>query len=175
MGTKDALSKAIAGFDGRASTPLTEAKAALGGRADFHRAAVALADDGDAAVSSGATWLIKHELEAGWAMPAGLARALTARLGGVTDDWAMLHLCQSARLMPLAGTDLGIWRDWLAPLLSHDRPFLRAWSLDALCRLGELESAYQAEADGHLARMASDPAASVRARARRLEKARARR
>ena len=125
MSTKNELKVAIAGFDGRANSILTEARARLGDRPDYDAALVSLAADKAEPVSSGATWLIKHELENGWAMPADAARVLAAALDGVTAWEAQLHLCQSARFIDLPADVLPAWQTWLHPLLTHDRPFLR--------------------------------------------------
>lgn len=162
------MKQALGGFDARSTTLLTEARARLLDRPDYHRALVSLAGNGDAAVSGGATWLIKHELEAGWAMPPNLALALTAALEGITRWDAVLHVCQSAHLIGLPPQTLETWHEWLLPLLSHDRPFVRAWALDALCQLAALDSAFAADAGSALQALAHDPAASVRARVRNL-------
>ena len=59
---------------------------------------------------------------------------------------------------------------WLEPLLRHERPFLRAWSLDALAHLAAAHPGHGAAYAAALVRALEDDAASVTARARRLAK-----
>ena len=60
--------------------------------------------------------------------------------------------------------------DWFETLLKNDRPFLRAWSMDALQKLAQQDAELAQRADTALAAAEHDPAASVRVRARRWRK-----
>lgn len=93
--------------------------------------------------------------------------ALTYSLGLVTGWPGQLHLCQIAGALPLTPDQRTRWVDWAEPLLQHDRPFVRAWALDCVCRL----SADAGVVARRLSAAARDPAAAVRARARKLAKA----
>ncbi|MDJ0952003.1 MAG: hypothetical protein QNJ94_24085 [Alphaproteobacteria bacterium] len=162
------LRERLADYDGRATTLLTEAAAAFGGRPGYLDDLIALAGDAEQFVSDGSTWLIKHHLEKGRALSAAQTSALLAQAGRITGWTAMLHLCQSVRHLIIAEADADALVRWLRPLLAHDRPFLRAWSLDALCSVGEQWPRIATEARDALARASEDRAASVRARARNL-------
>ena len=61
----DALRDALTAFDGKATTILGEAEARFARQPGYLQALIDLAGDGDARVSSGATWLIKARLDAG--------------------------------------------------------------------------------------------------------------
>lgn len=102
-------------------------------------------------------------------VPAGTSERIGRTLEQVEAWDAQLHLCQSARRLRIAPETTASWRVWLLPLLTHKRPFLRAWALDAFCHLAEIDEALAEDAERWRARMADDPAASVRARARKLE------
>ena len=165
-----ALRARLTAFDGRATTILGEAEARFRGRPGYLANLVSLAGDPEPAVSSGATWLIKAHLDAGGALPASEADALLSRLDTIVAWQAQLHLCQIARDLRFGAEQARCFADWLEPLLGHERSFLRAWSLDALCRLALRDEAYRPPAKRALQRAALDRAASVAARVRRLQK-----
>ena len=156
----------LARFDGRTTEAVGAIGDALAARPDADARLIACLSDPRPTVADGATWIIKSRTEAGIALsPADLA-ALTGALSLVTGWPAQLHLCQIAGALPLTPDQRARWVVWASPLLQHDRPFVRAWALDCLCRLSP-------DAGGmsqHLTVAARDPAASVRARARKLAK-----
>lgn len=160
-------------YDGRAVSMLGEIEADFGGEADYVNRLIALAAHQQAEVSSGATWLIKaalikSALERGQPLSAPQTRKLCAHIPDITAWQAQLHICQSAGYLTIAQEDAAAIARWLKPLLTHDRPFLRAWSVDALCRIAAHHSKYAPAAREAVAAAGEDPAASVRARARKL-------
>lgn len=165
-----ALRDDIAAFDGRATTILGEAEARFRARPDYAASLVALAGDAEPAVSSGATWLLKAHLEAGGALAPAETDALTASLRAIAAWDAQLHVCQSVRYLTLSARDAGRLARWLESLLAHERPFLRAWSLDALWRLASRHQRHRRRAEQAFEAAGEDPAASVKARARKLRK-----
>ncbi len=164
------LRDALTAFDGRATTILGEAEARFAEAPGYLEALIALAGEGDARVSGGATWLIKARLEAGGRLGPGETSALLTKLALITAWDAQLHLCQIARYLTFGAGDAERFSSWLEGLLTHKRPFLRAWSLDALCRVALQHEGYRARALEALEAGAQDPAASVKARVRRLRK-----
>ena len=162
------LRRDLSAFEGRNLTVLGEIAVRYQGCTDYLDGLVTLADDADGKVSSGSTWLLKAHLEAGGDLTRKQSGRLISCFANV-DDWtSTLHLCQSVRyLVPNSQEAEHIVRS-LRPLLAHDRPFLRAWSLDALCHVSSLHSAFADMAKDALDAAARDPAASVRARARNL-------
>lgn len=155
-------------------TVLGETEANLRGNPGYRDALISMVDDKEPMVASGATWLLKSCLEKGGALSARQTAALIAALpSGEGKRWsAALHLCQCVRYLTL--TDAGskaeaetLWA-WLAPLLHHTRPFVRAWSLDALAHLARAHDERRADFEAALQRASDDEAASVRARARQL-------
>ena len=162
-----ALRDALGNFDGKAVSMLSEIRARHGGRKDFVSALVSLAADDDAPVSDGATWLIKNLLEDDVRLTASQTEALIDGLDAVTTWQAQLHICQSVQYLEVPSTLAGAFTDWLDPLLRSDRPFLRAWSMDALQQLASHNPTFSGRAAAALDAAREDPAASVRARARR--------
>lgn len=169
-GLKDDLREALRAYDGRAPTILSEALARFRDHDGFLDVLVELASDRDRLLSVASTWMLKAELEDGRELTSGQADRLLAGIAGISAWQAQLHLCQSLARIDVPAPRRDLLRAWLMPLLEADRPFLRAWALDAVCRLpGEATAS-----DRLLDRMDKDPAASVRARVRYLRKAAAR-
>ncbi len=163
-----ALLNRLQAFDGRAVSILGEVEADYRDEAEYLDAMIALAAHDQEVVSSGATWLIKAALERGTALSAAQSEALWDEIPAIRYWQAQLHICQSAAYLTFSADGAATMDRWLTPLLHHDRPFLRAWSVDARCRIAVQHPEY-----GHAAReaaraAANDSAASVRARVRQL-------
>ncbi|AFY72146.1 hypothetical protein Pse7367_3930 (plasmid) [Thalassoporum mexicanum PCC 7367] len=129
---------------------------------------ISLLEQAEHNLNDAATWLIKHHLENGNNISETQIKRLLQQLEHLTSWSAQLHLCQSLRHLPISLAQTESLHQWLTPLLSHKRPFLRTWSLDALCYLAEINPDLEPQANQALAKAIDDPAASVRARARNL-------
>jgi GNAT superfamily N-acetyltransferase len=116
-------------------------------------------------VSEAATWILKAELEAGARLDRAMTDGLIAGLDRLEAWQAKLHICQAVSHLDVPETARETLRSWLTPLLDAERPFLRAWALDALCHLPGTR------VDALLRHMAEDRSASVRARVRNLARA----
>lgn len=163
------LVEQLRAFDGRATTILTEIEAREAGRPGFVDGLIALVDADSESVSSGATWLIKAHLEKGRCLTSVQVSALTARVLGTTVWSAQLHVCQSVQWLDIEPEgEAAALAAWLTPLLDHKKPFLRAWSVDALVRLAGQHSMLAGQAEAAIKRARKDAAASVRARIRNL-------
>ncbi len=167
------LANDLADYDGRAVTILSEAEARHGAHPDYVDALCVLIAQEARLLQEAATWLIKARLEVHGAPTArDSARVCAAALVLARPDapWqAVLHILQCAQaLAPPAGQD---GRDALVQIAqaheTHSRPFVRAWAMDALCACAQLDPKFAADAARALAQAEADPAASVRARARR--------
>ena len=162
------LLDALREFDGRALSLLGETEAWLGGDPTYVDALIQCARSGEGFVASGATWLIKSALEAGLALSVEQMRAYARAIAGLGEWSAQLHACQSVRFLTIAEQESAALAEWLRSLLAHDRPFLRAWSLDALGHLAGQHASLEAEFLAALEAAEDDAAASVRARARKI-------
>ncbi|EAQ27952.1 hypothetical protein NAP1_10173 [Erythrobacter sp. NAP1] len=158
----------LAEYDGQSVTLLGEAEAACSRDPDYFDALIELAGSRKGHVPAGATWLIKSALEAGHKASASQADALVASLPAITGWAAQLHLCQSIGFLDIPPRHTGFVAHWLEPLLEHERPFVRAWSLDALGHLARADESLADRFETALAAGAKDDRASVRARARNL-------
>lgn len=132
--------------------------------------AIALGCGPDRTVAAGATWLLRAWTESGhvpWSPRQW--RALIGGLEHVTDPWASLHLAQTVGSMEVPARHAEALADFFERRLDSERPFLRAWAMDALVRIARKDPSVR-EAAGRAFRAGfEDPAASVRARARRLD------
>ncbi len=166
----DSLHAWLDEYDGRSVSLLSEAEALFGGQADYVDTLIGLAGDGQNHIAGGATWLLKHHVEGGGNLSPEQTAALLANVREAKGWEALLHVCQSIRYLDI---ETGLAADlvgWVEPLLADQRPFVRAWALDALCAVAERCPAYKEQAGAALEIAANDPGASVRARARRLKK-----
>jgi len=161
------LEQALARYDGKATDALAEICAAFGDQRTFLSELASLAAHEEAAISDGATWLIKAQLEDGARLTSAETEALLGHLDAITSWQAQLHICQSVRHLDVPTPLVNSCADWFEALLKSDRPFLRAWSMDALQELAQRDTELAERAEAALAAVEQDPAASVRARARR--------
>lgn len=159
------LRERLAAYDGRSPTIPSEAAAQCRSAPGFLATVVQLVADEDQMVSEAATWILKNELEAGARLDRAMTDGLIAGLDRLEAWQAKLHICQGVSHLNVPKTARETLRSWLTPLLDAERPFLRAWALDALCHLPGTR------VDALLRRMAEDKSASVRARVRILQRA----
>lgn len=169
MSTK-AIEAALKTFDGKAITILSEIRAEFGDRRNFRSELVRLAAHDEANVSVGATWLIKDLVENGVRLTRAQTDDLMGQLDAVSSWAAQLHICQSVQHFDMSEQSRNTCADWLEPLLRSDRPFLRAWSMDALQHLARRSTQLAGRAEAALKAAEQDPSASVRARARNVRK-----
>jgi hypothetical protein len=164
------LEQALRDYDGRSVTTLSETRARFGNQQGFLRELCAFIRSQEAFISDGATWLIKDCAEDG--MPIG-ANEVAAMLEGLdlVSSWpAALHLCQTVKYLPFTPVQAHRFAIWATPLLEHDRPFLRAWAMDAIQHLATRSTDLTPLAERALAGAKEDEAASVRARAKAHER-----
>lgn len=167
MANAENLREALTAYDGRSSAILSEISERYGGEKRFLSELIALAFDFEPAISEGATWILKAELEKGHVLSSQNVEQLTSRLSDVTAWQAQLHICQSIQYL-VVPQELELQIElWLKSLLGAPRPFLRAWSVDALCRL---RGGSSPKTKILLDEMETDVAASVRARVCNLKR-----
>ena len=162
------LDAVLAGWDGTHVAPLKACLAAHAGDPGFAATLIARIGLQSDNSSDAATWLLKAALESGLVLDGGQTDALLARLDAVRSPTSTLHLCQVVRLLEVDANSAPGLCAWLEGNLLHDRPFIRAWALDAVVSLARRHPRCTHIADTALATAESDPAASVRARARKL-------
>ncbi len=166
----DQLRNALLEFDGRATTILGEAQARFRDAPGYVDALIALMPSDEGHVSAGATWLLKSAFEAKLELCAEQMQAYCEMVPEVTQWAAQLHTCQSIQYLTVPAAARPSILAWLQPLLQSERPFLRAWSLDALAHIAAGNADDADMLRSRLAAGLADDAASVRARARQIER-----
>lgn len=157
-------------FDGKATTILTEIRATFADDDTLLSELIPLMADAETQVSDGATWLIKDLLDDGVRLTPSQTEDVVSHLSAAASWQAQLHLCQSIQHLEIPKHLTTVFADWLMPLLQSDRPFLRAWSMDALQHIASQNTSLAGDAETALNAAEQDPAASVRARARNWRK-----
>lgn len=165
---REGLRASLADYDGRATTILTEAAARFSTGPAYLDDLVSLLGDPEPLVAEAATWLVKYHLEEGAALSPAQTKAVVDGTGQLSTWGSVLQLCQSVRFLAVAPDDAVRLANWISGHLDHKRPFIRAWSLDALCSLARSHHRLRAEAERALTKAKDDPAASVRARVRNI-------
>ena len=161
------LEEALGRYDGKATDVLAEIRTTFRSQETFLSELVPLAAHKDAMISDGATWLIKALLDDGDRLTGSETEALLGGLDAITSWQAQLHICQSVRHLVVPTHLASNCADWFEALLTSNRPFLRAWSMDALQELASRDATLGDRAAAALQAAEQDPAASVRACARR--------
>jgi len=162
------LPSLLAEFDGRRTAPLERIREAGPPSTHLVSEALGFIDADDARIAAAATWLLRAWWEDGLVMEAGEWDTLVSSLAGVSDPWACLHLAQSVRVLDVPDRHANDVAAFLERCRASDRPFLRAWAMDGLVQLGRTHRRFRTAGDAALADAFEDPAASVRARARRV-------
>lgn len=129
---------------------------------------IALTDAPEENVSDGATRIVKLHIDDGGSLSTQQTTALIQRFSNFTSWAAQLHICQIASRLNFSSSQAAVLASSLAPLISHQRPFLRAWALDALCAVARVNSRFNEQALEALTAAENDKAASVRARAKNI-------
>lgn len=119
-----------------------------------HPALLTACRSNDPLAARAASWVLKAAYEDGAQI------AFPADVLAGNPHWEIaLHLLQS-----IQHCVVDLPPEIVRPYLTHQKPIIRAWALDAVVRLGA------PDADELRRAAADDPAASVRARARNLQK-----
>lgn len=121
-----------------------------------------------------ASWCLRAVLEEGVELDRGATAALCRALQRVTHDDARLHLCQSVQHLDIPSRNADQLARFLRAGADGEHKFVRAWAVDGFQHLARQHDRYRREAGEWLERARRDPAASVRARARRIDATRGR-
>lgn len=162
------LRLSLSAYDGKSVTILSEIAARHRGDDRFVDDLIALAGDAEELIADASTRLIKMQIDEGETLSPAQTSALVRIMPKIQSWQASLHCCQIVGRLKLSPQQAKTLAPWLKTLLAHERPFLRAWSLDGLCALAGFSKDLHKSAETALAKAANDPAASVRARARNI-------
>ncbi len=165
---EDDLMEALANWDGRHTAPLKECFRRNREEPGLADALLHRIGSTDIRVAEGSSWLLKAALETGTSLSPAQVSALIGILPALRGKNTILHVCQSVRHLTVDRTQADALVHHLERFLIDERPFLRAWSLDALAAVAARHPVFRERAAAALLQAREDPAASVRARARNL-------
>ncbi|MEQ9444005.1 MAG: hypothetical protein RJS98_00450 [Rhodospirillaceae bacterium] len=150
---------------------LSEARAQFGDDKKVLKKLATLVDSQEGSVADGATWLIKDCAESGVVPSPSDVAEIVSRLDAIPTWQAALHLCQCAAFFDFTPDQARQFAGWVEQFRDHERPFLRAWSMDALHHTAKQAPDLAPRAARALSIAEKDKAASVRARARNVRAA----
>lgn len=156
-------------YDGKSTAILGEIAHRWSQKPHYLEALLGLFRNSDPTTQNGASWLFKSFVEGDEPVGNEVSTGLCDQAALLNDWAAQLHVCQSVQHLTFGPVEARKLGTWVRTLLDHDRPFLRAWSLDALVGLSSFDPLLRLQAKKALLQALSDPAASVRARARKLK------
>ena len=162
------LASALADYDGKRTESLEIFLGSHGPDATLLSQLVDLSLGENRNDANGASWLLKAYLTQGAELAPEVVAALIHGAADVVEPWAQLHICQSIRFITVPTDSAESLGRFLESCRSAPRPFLRAWATDGLQALAAQHPEYEGAAAAALKEALEDPAASVRARARRI-------
>ena len=123
--------------------------------------------DDDAHMQIGASWLLRAYLADGFRLTDTQVGRLASNLPGMHDGFGRLHICQAIRDLSVPSNQADVFADFMRASAASKNTFLRAWAPDGFFRLAEQHDRFMDEAKVMVVAALSDPAPSVRARARK--------
>lgn len=123
--------------------------------------------DEDVRMQTGASWLLRYYTRDGFALDAGQVGRLAANLGAMHDGFGRLHLCQAIGELAIPTEHAESFAEFFRGSAGSRNTFLRAWAPHGLFQLALQHDRYMDEARAMVEAALVDPAASVRARARK--------
>lgn len=169
---EDAILERILEFDGKTTGSLEIACQSAGQDFSGFGRLLELAGGKDIRLQIAATWTIRKLLELGAVLTAKDLKRFSKTAAAQRAWESQLHMAQCIQFLGDGDLDTGTLAQTLQPWCDAERPFLRAWALDGLCRLALRDPDLKPRALELLAKGAEDPAASVRARVRNLRETR---
>ena len=166
----DALSQALADFDGKRTAPLERFAASHSADADLIAELCHFAASDDQNLQTGATWLLKHFGVTAAQLNASQTVMLLSLLTRHTSWLPRLHVLQMMAALTVPAPLALPLMDALADQARGKNAFIRAWSVHGAAAIADQHPAQRDRALDLLASADQDEAASVRARMRRLRK-----
>ena len=164
------LKQALSEFDGKHTDRLESLAEHLDPDAATIRKLYTLAGRDEPQFQVGATWILKRLLEQGAPFSRSQSRRCIDLLMGTSHWEARLHLLQMLAELDIAEAQCPGLRLALVRGLEDKNKLVRAWSYNGLAVLATQYPEFRAEVTRLLDAGQQDPAASVRARIRNVQK-----
>ena len=164
------LRHALKDYDGRNTDTLKWVAKQFSEQIDYGAELVEIIKGDNDLLAEGASWLLKNWLEGGSFIDQATTACLLKKPETFATWQTQLHICQTLQYLSLENAICDDTADWLKALTSHKRPFLRAWALDGLSTIALQHSRFLHAAEFALGKAQDDPSATVRARARAVQR-----
>jgi len=162
------IAQELADYDGKHVETLQELFHAYEPKAAVMRQCIRLSTSERWQSALGATWLMYHWLKNGASLTKKLIAEQAALLPDVTNKWAQMHITRCVPLIEIQQDQAAAFAQFLEGCCGNKMPFLRAWAMDSLYRLALRHDECMPLARARMEAAQDDPAASVRARLRRI-------
>lgn len=161
------LSDRIIAWDGKSAAAIAQVYAGHSGNPDF--AALLIGLSADRRLERGATWLIKHHLEAtGSGLPAAQSATLIVQCEAFVDWQARLHVLQILDRMEISDEIIPVLHRCIDAAIDDNNNFIRAWGFNGLLVLAAVQPSFRDEARRILEHgLEREHAASVKVRIRK--------
>ncbi len=164
------LAVALSEFDGQRTAPLEAAAQRFVPSRELRDLLVRLSTDSDIKMQTAATWLLSRWISSGLVVTSSqVAKLMTAV--DTPESWlSRLHLCQGFADVAVPDRARASASRYFRRWCKDERPFVRAWAYAALARLAlsAPDAMTNAKVLEFIVHGLDDPAASVRARVRRI-------
>lgn len=157
----------LARFDGKGVAVLEEIKANTSPGQGVLETLIDIVGDDDKDMQTGASWLLRAYLADGSELASSQVGRLASNLLDMHDGFGRLHLCQAMDHIVVPRAHADVFADFFRSCQGTKNTFLRAWAPHGFFQLAQQFEEYRAEAMALVERALSDPAPSVRARARK--------
>lgn len=161
------LHAALSLYDGRHTDLLERIAADHTGEPGWIDALLDAAEPPEGTARSGAIWLLRHARRRHQDLTPDQARRIIALLAQDRHWEQTLNLLQILDTMPIPAESVPRLLRFLDAAAAHERPFVRAWAISALIKIGGDLSEHRRRIADLADRAESQGPASVRARIRR--------
>lgn len=163
-----ALADALRDYDGRHKDVLEQAARDVAPTAGALRQATRLLAGDELLLAQAASWVLLAWVQGGARPTRAVTAALVDALPRLSDKWVVLHVARCVPRLSLDTAQVEAACAFLTGAFGSRAPFVRAWALDGLFRLGLEHSEAELPARRALEAAQQDPAKSVQARLRNL-------
>jgi len=162
------LKKAVMCWDGKSKEQILQVFQTFKNVSDFNQTLVNLLENESA--QSGATWLLKANLEGGAKLSEKQITQLYMSLHLLTSWQSSLHVLQSLPYLLIDENHIKPVEAFIRFKLMDNNKFVRAWAYNGLYVLAKEHPQYQTEAKSFFEQAMLDEPASVKARIRNILK-----
>lgn len=162
------LQTALERYDGKSVQYLGQLQAEFESDPDYVGGLITALTQSRENVANGASWLLLDHLNRGKKLSAEQSEQVAKSVPSLMNWPEQLHCAQMIRHLELDKSLAKIVMREMETLQSHNRPFLRAWSLDAIWHIAQSHDEFKDRAFAAIERAKEDNAASVRARVKNL-------